>query len=151
MMDNMTAETKTIDIAKKVLVIGGGLVGMQTAKAIADQGYPVLLAAAGEAVGLDAESLPLAGSDPSQLKTLMEQAKTSDRIEILTQTELAGAAGMPGDFKVWLETREDVTEKQVGAIGVPIRSAAGSTGRRMTIRPASSLDWGCPYHLRTYV
>ena len=118
MMDNMTAETKTIDIAKKVLVIGGGLVGMQTAKAIADQGYPVLLAAAGEAVGLDAESLPLAGSDPSQLKTLMEQAKTSDRIEILTQTELAGAAGMPGDFKVWLETREDVTEKQVGAIVV---------------------------------
>jgi coenzyme F420-reducing hydrogenase delta subunit/Pyruvate/2-oxoacid:ferredoxin oxidoreductase delta subunit len=118
MMDSMNAEMKTIQITKDVLVLGGGLVGLQTAKAIADQGYPVLLAAAGETTGLAAEATPLAGNDLKQLEALTAQAEASDRIQILHRTQLAGAAGMPGDFTVWLAAREEVTEKQVGAIVV---------------------------------
>ncbi len=132
MTDNINAEMKTINISKEVLVIGGGVVGLQTAKTIADQGYPVVLAAAAEKEGLAAESLPLSGGDADQLNALMAQAKASDRIKILTNCQVAGAAGMPGDFKVWLAARQEVTEKQVGAIVV-----AGD----VTIRPLNK-DYG---------
>ena len=118
MMDSTNMEIKTIAVAKDVLVLGGGLVGLHTAKAIADLGYPVLLAAASETTGVAAETLPLAGSDAEQLEALMAQARATEQIEILNQTQLAGVAGMPGDFRVWLETRQEVTEKQVGAIVV---------------------------------
>jgi heterodisulfide reductase subunit A-like polyferredoxin/coenzyme F420-reducing hydrogenase delta subunit len=117
MTDNANTDMEKIDIVKDVLVVGGGLAGLQTAKAIADRGYPVVLTEAGDNTGMDAESMPLAGTDLEQLKTLTEQAAASG-IEILKNTQLAGAAGMPGDFKVWLAEKEDVAEKQVGAIVV---------------------------------
>ncbi len=116
-MDKPNTDMKTIDIAKDVLVIGGGLVGLQTAKAIADKGYPVVLAEAGAAVGAAAETIPLLGADPNELEALAETVAASG-VTILSNTQLAGAAGMPGDFKVWLAEKEDVTEKRVGAIVV---------------------------------
>ena len=117
MMDKVNTEMENIDIVKDVLVIGGGLVGLQTAKAIADRGYPVLLAEAGGRTGVNAESLPLTGADVEQLNAMTEEAQASG-IEILNNTQLAGAAGMPGDFKVWLADEDEVAEKQVGAIVV---------------------------------
>ena len=116
-MDKPKTDMETIDIAKDVLVIGGGLVGLQTAKAIADKGYPVTLAEPGEAVGIAAESMPLTGTDLDQLKSLTDEVASSG-VQILNKTQLAGAAGMPGDFKVWLAEAEEVTEKRVGAIVV---------------------------------
>ncbi len=116
-MDKTKTDMETIDIAKDVLVIGGGLVGLQTAKAIADKGYPVTLAESGEAVGITAESIPLTGTDLDQLKALTDEV-TASGVQILNNTQLAGAAGMPGDFKVWLAEAEEVTEKRVGAIVV---------------------------------
>ena len=116
-MDKPKTDMQTIDIAKDVLVIGGGLVGLQTAKAIADKGYPVTLAEPGEAVGIAAESMPLTGTDLDQLKSLTDEVASSG-VQILNNTQLAGAAGMPGDFKVWLAEAEEVTEKRVGAIVV---------------------------------
>lgn len=117
MTDKSDLNMEIIDMAKEVLVIGGGLVGLQTAKAIADQGYPVLLAETSGQTGADAESMPLTGADMAQLNALTLQAKASG-IEIFSNTQLAGAAGMPGDFKVWLTNNDDVTEKKVGAIVV---------------------------------
>ena len=128
MTDKANTDMEKIDIVRDVLVIGGGLVGLQTAKAIAERGYPVVLTEAGDKAGIDAESLPLTGTDSEQLSTLTEQAAASG-IEILNNTQLAGAAGMPGDFKVWLAEKEGVAEKQVaqgrGAVGRP-RGRSGS-------------------------
>jgi heterodisulfide reductase subunit A len=109
MTDQANTEIKTIEVAKEVLVLGGGIAGLETAKAIADQGYPVVVAESGEAIGAGAETLPLIGMQPAQLDAMVEQAKASEQIEILSSTQFAGAAGMPGNFKVWLATREEVT------------------------------------------
>lgn len=117
MTDKADMNMETIDMAKDVLVLGGGLVGLETAKAIASQGYPVLLAEATDQTGTKAETMPLTGVDMEQLKAMTIQAKASG-IEILNNTRLAGAAGMPGDFKVWLADNDNVTEKKVGAIVV---------------------------------
>ena len=134
MTDQANTEMKTIQVTKEVLVIGGGLVGLETAKAIAENGYPVVVAESGEAIGTEAETLPLIGMEQTQLDAMVEQAKASNQIEILSGTQFAGAAGMPGDFKVWLATREEVTERQVGAIVVagkvdiqPLDAAYGLT------------------------
>lgn len=135
MTDKANTDMEKIDIVKDVLVIGGGLVGLQTAKAIADRGYPVVLTEAGDKAGMDAESMPMTGIDLEQLNALTEQAAASG-IEILNNTQLAGAAGMPGDFKVWLAEKEDVAEKQVGAIvvasGVTLNPLNASYGLELT-------------------
>ncbi len=118
MTDQTNTELKTIEVTQAVLVLGGGLVGLETARVIADKGYSVVIAESGETLGSAAETLPLVGMDQGQLDASMELAKASKQIEVFSSTQFAGAAGMPGNFKVWLATQKEVTEKQVGAIVV---------------------------------
>jgi len=119
----MTAKLETameqIEIATGVLVVGGGMTGVATALEVARQGYPVTLIEAGEKVGPAAESRPRTGlPDARRLQDMAARLAQTDGIEVLTATRLDAAAGVAGDFKVWLSTAEDVLERRVGAIVV---------------------------------
>ena len=120
-MNQANTDMQKIEIASNVLVFGGGLTGIRTADAIAAQGYPVLLVEPGEAIGLTAEPRPLNGYSPTEmdiLNNLVKQVRASKDIEVLEQTSLARAAGVAGDYKVWLSGKEKLAEKHVGAIVV---------------------------------
>lgn len=119
----MTAKLDTameqIDIATGVLVVGGGMTGVAAALEVARRGYPVTLIEAGAQVGPAAESRPATGLPETRLLgDMAARLAQTDGIEVLANTRLDAAAGVVGDFKVWLGTADDVLERRVGAIVV---------------------------------
>jgi quinone-modifying oxidoreductase, subunit QmoB len=119
----MTAKLDTameqIEIATGVLVVGGGMTGVAAALEVARQGYPVTLIEAGAQVGPAAESRPATGLPEARLlNDMAARLAHTDGIEVLTNARLDAAAGVAGDFKVWLGTAEDVLERRGGAIVV---------------------------------
>ncbi len=134
-MNQTNTDTQKIKMASNVLVLGGGLTGIRTAGAIAAQGYSVSLVEAGDAVGLAAESRPLNGFNKAEkdiLDKMVEQVRSSEHIEVLEQTSVARAAGVAGNYKIWLSGQTDLVEKHVGAIVIaseftrePLNSAYG--------------------------
>ncbi|MFO7714919.1 hydrogenase iron-sulfur subunit [Desulfosarcina sp.] len=118
----MTLQTpmETINLATDVLVVGAGMTGIKTATEIAASGYRVILIDAGAGLGV-AAGAPVAdldGEEQAALKSLLETVNGSKLIEVMTNTRMDGAAGMPGDFRVWLSGNDDIVEKSVGAIVV---------------------------------
>jgi quinone-modifying oxidoreductase, subunit QmoB len=121
----MSAQTQTvmekIELATDVLVLGAGLTGLKAALEIADQGYRVMVAEETADMGVQREIRPLAGyptEAQAQLAGLLEKAEKHDRIEVLSDTAFNGAAGIPGDFRIWLYQAEELLERKVGAIVV---------------------------------
>ncbi len=118
----MTQQTQmeTIHLATDVLVVGAGMTGMKAASEIASSGYNVVLIdeAAGMGVTAGGTAADLDGEEPAALDALMAAVNDSERIEVLTGTRMDGAAGVPGDFRVWLSGNDDIVEKSVGAIVV---------------------------------
>jgi quinone-modifying oxidoreductase subunit QmoB len=118
----MTQQTQmeTINLATDVLVVGAGMTGVKAATEIAATGYKVVLIDEGS--GLDKASAnavaDLDGEEQAALDALVTTVNASERIEVMTGTRMDGAAGVPGDFRVWLSGNDDIVEKSVGAIVV---------------------------------
>lgn len=134
----MTQQTQmeTIDLVTDVLVVGAGMTGMKTATEIAACGYKVVLIDGGAGLGSGAGTTvsDVDGGEPAALQSLTQTVEASERIEVLNGTQMDGAAGVPGDFRVWLSNSEDIIEKSVGAIVVaselvacPMHDAYGLT------------------------
>jgi heterodisulfide reductase subunit A-like polyferredoxin/coenzyme F420-reducing hydrogenase delta subunit len=121
----MKAQTETvmekIELATDVLVLGAGLTGLKAALEIADQGYRVMVAEETADMGLGRENRPLAGYSGeahAKLDALLEVAEKHPLIEVLGDTAFNGAAGIPGDFRIWLYQDDELLERKVGAIVV---------------------------------
>jgi len=114
----MTQQTQmeTINLATDVLVVGAGMTGLKAASEIAAAGYPVVLIDEGTAAGTSAADLD--GVEASAFEDLQKAVTDSAAIEVLADTHMDGAAGVPGDFRVWLSGNDDIVEKTVGAIVV---------------------------------
>ena len=117
----MTAKVETameqIEIATGVLVVGGGMTGVETALQVAALGYPVTLVESGAEIGAAAESRPAgAQSDGEDLAAWAARARDNDRIEVLTGTRLDAVVGLAGDFRAWLGSDKDVLERNFGAV-----------------------------------
>ncbi|GAB6909171.1 conserved hypothetical protein [Desulfosarcina cetonica] len=130
----MTQQTQmeTIKLSTDVLVVGAGMTGVKAATEIAANGYNVVLIDGGAPA--DTAIADVEGDEQAALDALLETAKASDKIEMLAATRMDGAAGVPGDFRVWLSGNEDIVEKSVGAIVVaselvscPMNDAYGLT------------------------
>lgn len=113
-------QMETINLATDVLVVGAGMTGMKAASEIAANGYKVVLideeAELGRPAGTSVADLD--SIEQSALEDLQKSVNASDLIEVLTGTRMDGAAGVPGDFRVWLSGNDDIVEKTVGAIVV---------------------------------
>lgn len=121
----MKAQTETvmekIELTTDVLVLGAGLTGLKAALEIADQGYQVTVAEETADMGLGREIRPLAGysgEERAKLEALLDLAEKDPRIEVLGDTAFNGAAGIPGDFRIWLYRADELLERKVGAIVV---------------------------------
>ncbi|MBI9087362.1 MAG: hydrogenase iron-sulfur subunit [Desulfobacterales bacterium] len=120
MTQTMDTQMVQISVSTDVLVVGGGYAGLVTALEIADAGYPVILVANGGAVE-DNDSATLTGVDDAgkeALGRLVQRVAAESRVEVMLETRLAGAAGVAGDFTVWLAGKEEVSERKVGAVVV---------------------------------
>lgn len=118
----MTQQTQmeTIDLATDVLVVGAGMTGMKAAAEIAASGYKVILVDGSDDHGIRAGATvaDMDGSEHALLQSLTQAVNDSNMIEVMAGTHMDGAAGAPGDFRVWLSNSEDIIEKTVGAIVV---------------------------------
>jgi heterodisulfide reductase subunit A-like polyferredoxin/coenzyme F420-reducing hydrogenase delta subunit len=118
----MTQETQmeTINLATDVLVVGAGMTGVKAASEIAASGYRVVLIDEGAGLGIAAGAsvADLDGEEQAALEALLETVNGSEMIDVMTGTRMDGAAGVPGDFRVWLSGNDDIVEKSVGAIVV---------------------------------
>lgn len=113
-------QMETINMATDVLVVGAGMTGVKAATEIAASGYKVVLIDEGTGLGTTAgtAAADLDGGEQAALDALVETANGSEMIEVMAGTRMDGAAGVPGDFRVWLSGNDDIVEKNVGAIVV---------------------------------
>lgn len=86
---------------KDVLVIGGGVAGMNAALEMADKGFKVVLAERNGRLGGLAAVIRrnLEGDDvQAYVRQLVEKANTHENIEVITNAILVDHSGMPGKF-----------------------------------------------------
>ncbi|MEJ2212402.1 MAG: FAD-dependent oxidoreductase, partial [Anaerolineae bacterium] len=90
---------------RSALVIGGGLAGMTSALAIADEGYDVCLVEKTDSLGGNLRHLydTAEGPDPQQLlQSLVERVEGHEHITLYHNTEVSGFEGHVGNFRTRL-------------------------------------------------
>ena len=99
----------TVDVAKRALVVGGGLAGMTAAVAIADHGLGVCLVEQEEELGGLAMRLhsTLEGADPRKhMEELIAQVEKHPNITVLKDSRVALSRGTAGRFRTAIATPE---------------------------------------------
>ncbi len=109
-----------INVNDTVMVVGGGLAGLTTAKSLACQGYKTHIVEKESVLGGQARYLyrTAQGEDVQEkLSALIKEIEANDNITIHTDTCLTGVAGFVGNFKSTLETKGNTIELDHG-VGV---------------------------------
>jgi coenzyme F420-reducing hydrogenase delta subunit/Pyruvate/2-oxoacid:ferredoxin oxidoreductase delta subunit len=108
--------TQELPVTSRVLVWGDSFAALKAAVDLADLGYPVIQAHPGAA---PAPLLP--GAAPGQapgaeLQDLLSRAQSHPGIQFLPQTHLVELEGNAGNFRVRLQTPQEVRDETVGAM-----------------------------------
>ncbi len=118
----------TLPLAKRSLVIGGGIAGLQTALDIAEAGYPVILVEKESRLG--GRMAQLSGTylnfdtAPDLLASKIEAVTNHPNIQVITEAEVEELGGYVGNFAVKVRTSVNSDEStsvrtyDVGAIVV---------------------------------
>ncbi len=97
-----------LDVISKALVVGGGIAGMTSALALADQGYEVFLVEKSEHLGGNALKIDrdLYGHEvKAYIETVAERVKKHDLITVFTSSRLTKVDGFIGNFVSTIEPR----------------------------------------------
>jgi len=106
---------------KKILVIGGGVTGLNAAIEAADTGYEVTIVEKEASLGGYASKIrkqlpmeaPYEDLIPPMIADKITQAENHDKITIMTETLVARIAGQPGEFTVTLKKPGETTKFDV--------------------------------------
>jgi quinone-modifying oxidoreductase subunit QmoB len=117
-----TPMSETID--RTVLVVGGGLAGLEAARAASGLGHPVVVVEAGKALGghtatqseLLPERPPYEALQPNPIGDRIAELGSNPGIRVFTGTRVEAIHGQPGQFKVQLKTPDGVESFDAGAI-----------------------------------
>jgi len=96
---------ETRDFSRSALVIGGGLAGMTSALAIADEGHPVTLVEKTDTLGGYLAHLYQTAEGPNPqrlLRSLVKRVHNHELIDLCHNTEVIGFEGHVGNFKARL-------------------------------------------------
>lgn len=101
--------TQTIPVSRKVLVVGAGIAGIQTALDIADAGFPVTLvernpSIGGKMVKLD-KTFPAMDCSACICTPKMSEAGNHPNITIKTFSEVEKVTGYIGNFEATIRER----------------------------------------------
>jgi len=115
-------EEREIEVQKRVLVIGGGVAGIQSAIEIVNFGYDVTLIEKQPELGGLVSALSgfyQVETGPKDFLTVrLESMKRSEKIEVLTDSSVSYVNGSLGDFNVRLQTPEGRRTDKFGVIVV---------------------------------
>jgi len=117
-------EPMILDINDKILVVGGGVTGMNAAIASAKAGYSVVIAEKAEELGgfyrklykLTPRKNPFYMLEPNTCKELIAEVESNPKIKILTNCFIEEISGQPGMFDVKAKINGDDLSFQVGTI-----------------------------------
>jgi heterodisulfide reductase subunit A len=105
-----------LSMNKDVLVVGGGVSGMNAALSMADTGFKVYLVERSGELGGVAKKIrkTIDGDDVQAYMTdLIERTTQHDRIEVLTNAFIVDHTGKPGLFKTGLQTAPQMFYRQL--------------------------------------
>ncbi len=101
---------------KNVLVVGGGVTGMNAALSMADMGFKVYLAERSGELGGVAKKIhkTIEGDDVQAYMTDLSNRTTQhDRIEVITNAFIVDHTGMPGMFKTGFQIAPQMFYRQI--------------------------------------
>ncbi len=101
---------------KDILVVGGGVTGMNAALSLADQGFRIFLAERSRELGGVAKKIhrTLEGEDvQAYMRDLIERTLNHDRIQVLTHAIIVDHTGMLGMFKTGLQIGPRMAYRQI--------------------------------------
>jgi heterodisulfide reductase subunit A-like polyferredoxin len=117
-----------LNVTQKVLVVGGGVAGMEAALGVADQGLPVFLVERGNRLGGVAHKLvstwqgePVA----PYLGSLIEKVRNHANIRVFMKTEPVETTGGMGNFTTTLMTSGETLTENVVEHGATILATGG--------------------------
>ncbi len=111
-------------IERTVLVVGGGLAGLEATRAAAGAGHPVVLVEARESLGGHLAGVrdwvpdhpPYDATHASRLSDLIAEVTSKPEVRVLTSSRVRGIKGQPGQFQVEVETPQGTQSFPAGAI-----------------------------------
>jgi heterodisulfide reductase subunit A len=106
-----------INVNDSVVVIGGGLAGMTSAKSLATQGYKTHIIEKKDKLGGEAHKLyrTAQGEDvETKLNEMIKEIENNDNITIHCNTTLESVDGFVGNFKSTLKTEDKAFELEYG-------------------------------------
>jgi quinone-modifying oxidoreductase subunit QmoB len=114
------------DVARTVLVVGGGVSGLTAALEAAKSGYPVLLVERSDRLGgwsaLWSRRMPhlppYREPRPNDLGRLIDAVRAEGRIRVMMQARVVSTSGAPGRFEVAISQSGAETIEKAGAIVV---------------------------------
>jgi heterodisulfide reductase subunit A len=101
---------------KNILVVGGGVTGMNAALALADQGFKVYLAEKSSQLGGVSRDLrkTIEGDDvQAYLTALVERTTHHENIQVLMRSVIVDHSGMPGLFKTGIQAGPQMFYRQI--------------------------------------
>jgi heterodisulfide reductase subunit A2 len=106
----------TLPMNKEVLVLGGGVAGMNAAVSLGERGFKVFLAERNGRLGGLAAVVRrnLAGDDiGAYVQQLMERVKQQPNIEVITNAIVVDHSGMPGKFRTGFQIGPRMYYRQI--------------------------------------
>jgi heterodisulfide reductase subunit A len=139
---------KQVQVVKRALVVGGGVTGLESALAIAREGYPVTLVEKERDLGGHGRHVMKTwqGHDAqSHLRDLIASVKGHGNITVLTETTVKKNRGVPGHFVTTLEQAGKPVEVPHGVTvlapgGDPIKPEEYLYGRHKGVYEWSELS-----------
>ncbi len=105
-----------LPVNKNILVVGGGVSGMNSALSLAEQGFKVYLVEQADTLGGLAKKVnrTLAGDDVQDyLQDLIDKTVDHENIEVLTGTTIVDHKGMPGMFTTGVQIAPRMYYRQI--------------------------------------
>jgi heterodisulfide reductase subunit A len=135
----MPLETKTVEVIRSALVIGGGIAGIQAALDLADNGYQVYLVekspSLGGRMGQWSKVFPTMDCAACILTPKMVSVSQHPKIELLTNSELIEASGSLGNFAVKVRRRPRYVDEDRC-------TACGICAQKCPVRVPNEIDFG---------
>ena len=136
---NLSLIPAVVPVTKKVLVIGAGIAGMQSALDVADGGYGVILVEKSPNIGGHvaqlSETFPRLESVTSLVTPIIEKVLSHPNIKLYRYSEVESVSGYVGNFQVSIRQKASyIDERKCDGCGICLQ--------KCPIRVSSEFDRG---------